>query len=69
MTNHTDSSSGGDNIPSDLLNTLIEHSIEARQRAYAPYSKFLVGAAILGANGKVSCAHHISLIEPYSLTD
>lgn len=40
-------------ISEDLLQTLVRDSIDARQRAYAPYSKFLVGAAILGANGKV----------------
>jgi len=32
---------------------LIEESIKARELAYAPYSNFLVGAAILGGNGKV----------------
>lgn len=31
---------------------LIQEAIEARKKAYAPYSKFKVGAAILLSNGK-----------------
>ncbi len=33
--------------------TLCKHAIEAMQRAYAPYSGYLVGAALLGVSGKV----------------
>ena len=36
-----------------LLEALIPDALAARGRAYAPYSHFLVGAALLGANGKV----------------
>lgn len=33
--------------------TLIQAAIDARENAYAPYSKFLVGAAVLTADGQV----------------
>ena len=32
---------------------LIAQALEARQRAYAPYSRYKVGAALLGKSGKV----------------
>jgi cytidine deaminase len=32
---------------------LLEHALEARSRAYTPYSHFNVGAALLGNDGKV----------------
>lgn len=32
---------------------LVHEALEARKNAYAPYSDFLVGAALLAANGKV----------------
>lgn len=32
---------------------LILRAFEARKKAYAPYSKFMVGAALLGRNGKI----------------
>ena len=35
------------------MNTLIEQSKIAREKAYVPYSKFPVGAALLGEDGKV----------------
>ncbi len=34
-------------------NELIQNAIEAMQSAYAPYSNFTVGAALLSKNGKV----------------
>ena len=34
------------------LNKLIDKAKEAREQAYAPYSNFLVGAAIVGESGK-----------------
>ncbi len=38
-------------LPSDIQN-LMEQAIEIRKKAYAPYSKFRVGAAILLDNGQ-----------------
>jgi len=32
---------------------LIKQAIQARQRAYAPYSRFPVGAAVLNASGQI----------------
>ncbi|MCC6454090.1 MAG: cytidine deaminase [Caldilineaceae bacterium] len=32
---------------------LVQHALTARQRAYAPYSHYLVGAAVLAADGTV----------------
>ncbi|MCW5842045.1 MAG: cytidine deaminase [Caldilinea sp.] len=32
---------------------LVQHALEARQRAYAPYSNYLVGAAVLAEDGAV----------------
>jgi cytidine deaminase len=40
-------------LTSQQVAQLIETSIQARERAYAPYSKYKVGAALLGANGEV----------------
>ena len=39
-------------LPKDLLN-LMDQAIEIRKKAYAPYSKFRVGCAILLDNGKI----------------
>lgn len=39
-------------LPEDVKN-LMDQAIEVRKRAYAPYSKFRVGAAIFLDNGKV----------------
>ncbi len=35
------------------LDALFEAAAVARERAYAPYSKFLVGAAVLGESGRI----------------
>ena len=32
---------------------LVEAALRARKNAYAPYSRFTVGAALLGASGRV----------------
>ncbi len=39
-------------LPNDIQ-TLMHQAIEIRKKAYAPYSKFRVGAAILLDNGKI----------------
>ena len=36
-----------------MINELIGKALEAREKAYAPYSKFKVGAAVLTAGGKI----------------
>ncbi|KGR78532.1 cytidine deaminase [Ureibacillus manganicus] len=49
-------------------NTLLEQSKVAREKAYVPYSKFQVGAALLGEDGKI---YHGCNIENsgYSMTN
>ena len=39
-------------LPNDIQN-LMEQAIEVRKKAYAPYSKFKVGAALLLDNGEI----------------
>ena len=41
-----------DNLPQDII-SLMDHAAEARKKAYAPYSKFSVGVAILLENGEI----------------
>lgn len=36
-----------------LFESLIQAAIDARQHAYAPYSRFAVGAAVLGSDGMI----------------
>lgn len=59
---------------------LIQRALEARKRAYVPYSKFAVGAALLSESGKVylgcnienaaypvcNCAERTALFKAYS---
>lgn len=40
-------------MPDSLSARLIDEATKARERAYAPYSKFKVGAALLGKSGKI----------------
>lgn len=40
-------------LTDDLRNTLIQAAMEARKWAYAPYSKYRVGAALLTASGRI----------------
>lgn len=41
------------NITDKTRAQLVKAAIEARENAYAPYSKFSVGAAVLGTDGKI----------------
>jgi len=36
-----------------LEDRLVEMALEARKKAYAPYSRFTVGAALLGKSGRI----------------
>jgi cytidine deaminase len=45
--------SESNDIRKDFQQELVKVAQDMMDRAYAPYSKFLVGAAILGADGKV----------------
>lgn len=40
-------------LTDDLRQRLIREAIAARRRAYAPYSNYPVGAALLGASGRI----------------
>ena len=40
-------------ITDELRNILIQTAIEARQKAYAPYSNYPVGAALLTESGRI----------------
>lgn len=65
------------------IEQLIEEAKKAREKAYVPYSKFAVGAALLTANGKVyhgcnienaaysmcNCAERTALFSAYSEGD
>jgi cytidine deaminase len=40
-------------INAEALHRLLEKAIEASERAYAPYSEYKVGAALLAADGRI----------------
>ena len=40
-------------ISTAVIKKLIKEATKARKNAYAPYSKFLVGSAVLGGSGKI----------------
>lgn len=41
------------NLPQETIKQLADAAIAARLKAYAPYSRYKVGAAVLGADGKI----------------
>jgi cytidine deaminase len=43
----------GKNMEEKIIKVLINKALEARKKAYTPYSHFNVGAAILGTNDKI----------------
>ena len=51
----------------DVKQKLIEAAIKARQNAYARYSNYLVGAALLSTNGQVFTGANVETAV-YSLT-
>lgn len=50
------------------IEKLVETAWEARKRAYAPYSKFQVGAALLAADGRIFSGCNVENIS-YGLTN
>ena len=40
-------------LPKEKIRELISHALNARQRAYVPYSHFQVGAALLCEDGRI----------------
>ncbi len=42
-----------ENLKKELLEKLLKPALEAKEKAYAPYSKFRVGAALLTSDGSV----------------
>ncbi|MDE5898328.1 MAG: cytidine deaminase [Treponemataceae bacterium] len=48
-----------DGVPAEELRRLFEEARSAADRAYAPYSKFPVGAALLLADGSIICGANV----------
>src|SRR6478672_5214419 len=40
-------------VPTQVRDAVVQAAIDVRQRAYAKYSEFFVGAAVLAADGKI----------------
>lgn len=40
-------------IQEDIIQELIRQAVSAQEKAYAPYSNYRVGAAVLGESGKI----------------
>ena len=55
------------NITYDIRAQLVAAAIAARENAYAPYSRFSVGAAVLGTDGKIYTGCNIENVS-YGMT-
>lgn len=55
-------------ITDSIRKELVKKAIEGREKAYAPYSKFSVGAAALGADGNIYTGCNIENVS-YGLTN
>ncbi|XP_040182725.1 cytidine deaminase [Rana temporaria] len=53
LTNHKIQKSAKSSLDAELIQKLIAEGQEAKSFAHCPYSKFRVGAALLGKNGKI----------------
>ena len=51
----------------NMCKTLAQAAVQARENAYAPYSKFKVGAAVLGTDGNIYTGCNIENVS-YGLT-
>ena len=56
------------NLTDDMRAQLVQAAITARENAYTPYSKFKVGAAVLGTDGKIYKGCNIENVS-YGLTN
>lgn len=54
-------------METDVVNKLINAALAAREKAYAPYSKFRVGAAVLARGGQIHTGCNIENVS-YGLT-
>ncbi len=54
-------------LSADQAQKLLERAMEVRPRAHAPYSGFLVGAAVLGTDGRIFAGANVE-VSSYSHT-
>lgn len=47
------------NLKKQEISAMIKASFDAQKNAYAPYSKFIVGASVLTKSGKIFCGANI----------